>query len=411
MTIYCPNYRCHLPQQPAKYCHSCSTPLDINGSVNGQAITYQLTKILQDSADKIGNDGQYCWYELFQAQGNGKNFVIKMLVIVPDRLSPSNASHISKVKMRFQREYDLLRKGLEGVCKGYEILDIPVGAETVQAIVMEEISGLNLEEYVERNRSIDSQRAIRWMKQLLVIIGNMHKNKVQHRDIKPSNIMVSGEGLAEKLTLIDFGIALDTSNDQTTQQLGLGTDVYKDSLTSDKYRDDSDLYSLGKTFIRLLTGQRPPYADNWHWFDDNNIIHPKVDQRLKKVIERMVSGDQTKRSKSASALLKHVEGRNQPKWLLFMLLSLTGLATNLLFFLPNPKNKIPTAKYIHPICDMSGIKCGQDTPLSIAAKRQGLKDAFFKLNDPDEKNRKEAVETYRDIWNSFRDDKANGGCV
>jgi hypothetical protein len=118
MTIYCPNYRCHLPQQTVQFCSNCGNSLDIHGNINGQAITYQLTKILQDSGGKIKDDGHYCWYELFQAQANGKNFVIKMLIIVPDRLSPSNANHINKVKKRFQREYDLLCKGLDGVCKG-----------------------------------------------------------------------------------------------------------------------------------------------------------------------------------------------------------------------------------------------------------------------------------------------------
>jgi serine/threonine protein kinase len=342
--------------------------------------------------------------------------VIKILIIVPDRLSPSNANHISKVNMRFQREYDLLCKGLEGVCKGYEILDIPVGAEIVRSIVMEEVSGLNLEEYVEQNGPIDSQRAIRWMKQLAAIINGLHKNKVQHRDIKPTNIMVSGEGLAETLTLIDFGIALDTSNDQTTQHNGLGTDAYKDSQITDKYRDDSDLYSLGKTFICLLTGQRPPYEDGWLWFD--NITHPTVDQRLKIAIERMISPNLSKRFKNARQLLRHIENYHFPKWLNIFLLMVFGFIISLaMYFWNRPTDVVLSqaiGKYMHPICNSTlpykaEINCGQNTPEEISLGRTRIiEKAFLNLNSDDIKKRSEAVNSYRKEWESFKGKDVNG---
>jgi serine/threonine protein kinase len=412
MTIYCPNYRCHLQQNAAKICTNCGTALDIYGSSNGQSIIYQLTKILQDSSGKIRDDGEYCWYELFQAQANGANFVIKMLIIVPDRLSPSNTNHISKVKKRFQREYDLLCKGLQGVCKVYEILDVPVGTEMVRSIVMEEVSGLNLEEYVEQNRPIDSQRAIRWLKQLAPIIHGLHKNKVQHRDIKPSNIMVSGTGAAEKLTLIDFGIAFDTSTDQTTQQAILGTPSYKDPVATDKYRDDSDLYSLGKTLIYLLTGQKPPYPDDWCWYDDNNITHPRVDNNLKSVIQRMISVDRSKRFKNAAQLLKIIENRYLPKWLIFALLIILGLVSSLaIYFWSHPPVTVstnPGKKYMHPICKTTlphkaEINCGQKTPEIISANGTGvIENAFLNLNNDSSKSRDNAVNTYRQEWLSSK---------
>ncbi len=418
MTIYCPNYRCHLPQQTAKLCSACGTLLDIHGSVNGQAITYQLTKVLQDSGGKIKDDGHYCWYELFQAQVNGASFVIKMLIIVPDRLSPSNANHINKVKKRFQREYDLLCKGLQGVCKGYEILDIPVGTEMVRSIVMEEIAGLNLEEYVERNRPIDSQRAIRWMKQLATIINGLHKSKVQHRDIKPTNIMVSGMGAAEKLTLIDFGIALDTSIDQTTQRMILGTPAYKDPETTDKYRDDSDLYSLGKTFVYLLTGQKPPYLDDWCWYDDNNITHPKVNKNLSLVIQRMISVDRSKRFKNADQLLKCVENRHLPKWLNIVLLIILGFVISLaIYFWPHAPATVSTSsgkKYMHPICNITlpynaEINCGQKTPEIISLGGTGvIENAFLNLNNNSSVSRDKAVNIYEKEWLSSKGNDVNG---
>ncbi len=409
MTIYCPNYRCHLQQDAAKLCVNCGTALDIYGTSNGQAVTYQLTKILQDSSGKIREDGEYCWYELFQAQANGANFVIKMLIIVPDRLSPSNANHISKVKKRFEREYQLLCKGLDGVCKGYEILDIPIGTEMVRSIVMEEVSGINLEEYVELNRPIDSQRAIRWMKQLAPIVHGLHKNKVQHRDIKPTNIMVSGTGAAEKLTLIDFGIALDTSITQTTQQTILGTPSYKDPVITDKYRDDSDLYSLGKTFVYLLTGQKPPYPDDWCWSDDNNITHPSVDNNLKSVIQQMISVDRSKRFKNAEQLLENLENRHLPKWLKLVIFTILGLVGSLLiYFITRPSDTsystVQKPVYVHPICEIEQINCGKYSSITT-----GINEAFKKISSSDPNKRQEGLEKYQAVWDSTMIEKRKGG--
>jgi serine/threonine protein kinase len=398
MTIYCPNYRCHLPQPTAKLCSACGTPLDIHGSINGQTITYQLTKVLQDSGGKIKDDGDYCWYELFQAQGNGENFVIKMLIIVPDRLSPSNANHISKVKKRFQREYDLLCKGLQGVCKVYEILDVPVGTELVRSIVMEEVSGLNLEEYVEQNRPIDSQRAIRWMKQLLVTIDNMHKNQVQHRDIKPSNIVVTGQSPYEKLILVDFGVALDRSSLTSTETELAGTQPYLDPVyvTSGQYLNSSDFYSLGQTFIYLLIGRFP--EDNWD--KDHNIAHPPVDPKLRKIIQQMVSLDVAKRFKTSKHILRHLERDYLPRWLKLLAFAALGLISSLLIYMIyhlsiTSDNVVVKPVYIHPICEIEEINCGESSPIN-----SGINEAFNRISSSDKKKQQEGLNKYKKIWES-----------
>jgi serine/threonine protein kinase len=401
MTIYCPNYRCHLQQNIAKLCTNCGTPLDIYGSINGQAITYQLTKVLQDSDGKINDDGHYCWYELFQVQANDANFVIKMLIIVPDRLSPSNDKHISKVRTRFQREYDLLCKGLAGVCKGYEILDIPVGTEIARSIVMEEVSGLNLEEYLVQNHAIDSQRALRWIKQLLMTVSNMHKNQIQHRDIKPSNIIVTGRSPNEQLILIDLGIALDRSRltDDTTKTDLMGTPDYLDPVYRDsgEYLNSSDFYSLGQTFIKLLVGKLPEDKDNWD--KDYHIAHPPINPKLRNVIQQMVTPDSTKRFKTDKKILQCLEDRYLPKWLKILTLTISGLVVSLLIHIFT-KQPVQPLIYVHPICKIAEINCGTKIPDSDT--NPGTQSAFKKLSNPDDEIKKEAVKDYREKWKEYQ---------
>jgi branched-chain amino acid transport system substrate-binding protein len=307
MDALCPNYYCsqRLQQKPASLCASCKTPLII-----GNKNKYRLTGAIRTSPNKI-DSSEYCWYELLQAkeEKDGKDVIVKMLVITPESSAvPSSAEDIRNIKRRFQREYELLRKGLPGICRAYEILDVPLtlkdGCVRMEAIVMEKIAGDNLEEYVEKYGAINSQQAFRWLQQLVKTIGIMHNQQIQHRDIKPSNIMISGVAPNEKLTLIDFGIAVDKLSSDKTAVLGTDGYVAPEYLAEGldrKYRNEYDFYSLGRTFRRLLTPK--------DWF-----LATPLDPKLQEIIQRMI-GEPSKRFQSAEEILRCLKDRNKPSWL------------------------------------------------------------------------------------------------
>jgi serine/threonine protein kinase len=403
MTIICPNYRCSQRSQPddALVCDNCGTHLTISNK-------YKLTKIVRSSPHKI-NSPEYCWYELFEGRGdNEEELLVKMLVIVPEALEvPSSAEDIRKVRQRFEREYKLLSKRLTGVCQGYAILDVPIedGAITMRAIVMEKVAGINLDEYVRTYGAIDSRRALRWLKQLIKTIGNMHRNQVQHRDIKPSNIIVSGRGANEQLTLIDFGVALDRESLIGDETEVVGTRPYLDPLyiAGGKYLDSFDFYSLGQTFIYLLTGKN---ADN-DWSNDQNIVHSPIDNKLKTAIQKMTSITVRQRFRNADKLLQYLESGHQSKWLKQAMMIILGLIFGLVLskiISPSP----PLAKYIHPVCQINTINCGKELPRDIGVETSDIIRAFPKLSNPDPKIRQESVDTYRKIWEQYRQEPEGG---
>lgn len=96
----------------------------------------------------------------------------------------------------------------------------------------------------------------------------MHEKKhMLHLDLKPGNIMRrESDG---HIFLIDFGLSKHYSEDgipETSTNVGLGTAGYApieqaNSKNGNKFRETLDVYALGATFFKLLTGQTPPSAD------------------------------------------------------------------------------------------------------------------------------------------------------
>jgi serine/threonine protein kinase len=417
MASFCPNFRCVDRSQPdtAAQCGACGT-----GLVIGEK--YRLTKSVRTSPTKASDTNPaFCWTELFRAHSSDRKFLIKILVIKPEYLSdPGSKDAIAKSQQRFQREFDLLQRGFSGVCQGYDFLQIPLtnGLVTMQAIVMEYIDGLNLDQYVQRYGAIDSAQALRWLQQLTDTLAHLHAQQVQHRDIKPSNIMVAGRGLSERLVLIDLGIALDRSrmsdvNDETEV---LGTlrftdPAYWDADNPQPFRNDFDLYSLGITFVYLLTGESIDH--NWL----SKIGDPAPDPKLITTIQRMIitAADQrSQRFASTEQLLKYLivtaeplAKRQIPKWLKLLALVLMGLfATLWLVFWKNQSENLPPQsqrleQYVHEICELDKINCGSNSP-PVEPPISVLPRLSADLSNGAADKRQAAVENYQKVLDKYK---------
>lgn len=129
--------------------------------------------------------------------------------------------------------------------------------------VMDFIDGKSLNEMVKSQGPLPEELALQFIRQVGAALKYVHNNNRLHLDVKPGNIMVNRQGQA---ILIDFGASKqydEVGGENTSTLLGktpgyapieqMGNDVVK-------FTPSTDIYALGATLYKLLTGKTPKSA-------------------------------------------------------------------------------------------------------------------------------------------------------
>jgi len=130
----------------------------------------------------------------------------------------------------------------------------------VNYMVMEYVEGETLEIYGEVDHLLGLGRIAEIIYKCCKALEYAQYQGITHRDIKPANILVRGES---DIKITDFGAAVIESQ-QSTQVSGVGSPAY---MSPEQIRElplthQTDIYSLGVTMYRLLTGKLPFDAAN-----------------------------------------------------------------------------------------------------------------------------------------------------
>lgn len=132
--------------------------------------------------------------------------------------------------------------------------------------VMDYIDGKSLGDIVKERGALPETKAVEAIKHVAAALEYIHSKSINHLDVKPNNIMLSNDG--EKIILIDFGVAKQydetTKEGTTTTPVGVSCgfsplEQYKHNGVS-SFSPESDIYSLGATLYKLVTGITPPEA-------------------------------------------------------------------------------------------------------------------------------------------------------
>jgi eukaryotic-like serine/threonine-protein kinase len=202
---------------------------------------------------------------VFEAEhtGTGRRVAVKVI----------NSGDLSRNEMlisRFQREAKAA--GAIDTQHITQVLDTGTDRDTsLPYMVMEYLSGEDLQQTLKRLGPIMPDLALRIVAQTCLGLQKAHEAGVVHRDIKPANLFLARRDAGEVIVkLLDFGIAkvkMDHANETESAGLTrtgnmLGSPLYMSPEQARGTRQidhRADIWSLGVVLYQALTG-RTPYA-------------------------------------------------------------------------------------------------------------------------------------------------------
>ena len=188
---------------------------------------------------------------------NGKNHHMSV---------PSTGSRqlVDKFRAKFLKEANTIANlSHPNIIKIYDIFE----ENATAYYAMEYISGGSLADLLEKepDKRFCETDALHYLRQVAGALNYIHMLGINHLDIKPDNIL-NDNGRA---VLIDFGVAKRYDNDghqTSTTPVGLShgyapLEQYKSGGVAE-FSPATDIYSLGATLYKLITGQTPPDAND-----------------------------------------------------------------------------------------------------------------------------------------------------
>ena len=131
--------------------------------------------------------------------------------------------------------------------------------------VMKNIAGGSLADKV-KSGALPESDAVRYIRQVASALEFVHSKRMMHLDVKPANILLDD---TDSAVLIDFGLAKqydDAGTQTSTTPVGIShgyapMEQYKRGGVG-TFSPATDIYSLGATLYKLVTGVTPPEASD-----------------------------------------------------------------------------------------------------------------------------------------------------
>jgi serine/threonine protein kinase/formylglycine-generating enzyme required for sulfatase activity len=191
-------------------------------------------------------------------------------------------------------------------------------------LVMDFIDGADLGRVFEQG-PVPTQRAVKWLNEILSGLEAIHERGIVHRDLKPGNILIDREAVAY---ISDFGIAeLTNRGRQAAQDVMLtakyaAPEMIDPAFGRDAVDTQADVYAAGmlayemllgperfrQVFSGIYAGAPGQAAERWlRWHTDLSQsaphlawIDPQIPAPLANLIERMMSKDTHFRHRDAT---------------------------------------------------------------------------------------------------------------
>jgi hypothetical protein len=231
----------------------------------------------------------------------GKEFALKVL--------HEDYSRSSEFRSRFLREIGLM---LDLAHENIVVLrDFGEHGDALY-YTMDLVRGRGLRDVMKDAGPMAPERAVALTAQILDGLAAAHRKNIVHRDLKPGNVLVIEDDGAEKVRIVDFGIARVVEEAGGTNLTGtgiIGTPAYMspEQASGESVTPHSDLYAVGVMLYEMLAGKRPFDAPTTRELLMQHITvpPPKLDRslcvpkELGDVLYRALAKDKSLRPQSA----------------------------------------------------------------------------------------------------------------
>lgn len=290
-------------------------------------IAIGLDPDLPENVVPVGVPRRIGQYELFEKLGQGgmgavyraRHVNLKRDVAL--KLLPADRGTNHVYLARFYREMEAIGK----IDSPHVVCATDAGeADGWHYLVMEYAPGIDVGKIVQARGRLAVADACEIIRQAALGLAAIDEHGLVHRDIKPSNLLLTESG---QVKLLDLGLARifqqdDSSEELTGSQHVLGTVAYMAPEQVNETRGvdiRADIYALGCTFFKLLTGKVPFGAPQFKTRQQKLLAHlssdppdirqlrPDAPWELTVVLERMLVKQPDNRFQKPNQIVEEVK--------------------------------------------------------------------------------------------------------
>ena len=220
----------------------------------------------------------------------------------------SSGTVFTNYRRKFRKEAEnLARLSHDNIVHVIDVFD----ENNTTYYVMQYVDGGSLDDYIASQGRLSEGETFAILRDVGAALSYMHRHKMLHLDLKPKNIMRRGSD--GHIFLIDFGLSkyfTEGGEPESSTTIGHGTPGYA-PLEQARYRHDGsfpatiDVYALGATAFKMLTGKRPPEASDIlnDGFPSDDLLSQGISSSTVESIRRAMSAERRSRYQTVDEFL------------------------------------------------------------------------------------------------------------